>query len=115
MLPLSCTCSTAREDVSYPNFGGTKAPVVTQRRPNVASKVLAAGHLNWSLLFFVWHIPFQLHTLRARAAYNSMSTRSLYPNMRRIPATLVMFGLPDTVRRVAPVLLRRKGTSLFLH
>ena len=56
MLPLSCTCSLAREDVSYPNFGGAKAPVVTQRRPNVASKVLAAGLLNWSLLFCVWRI-----------------------------------------------------------
>ena len=39
MLPLSCTSSPAREDVSYPNFGGPKAPVVTQRRPNVVSKV----------------------------------------------------------------------------
>ena len=115
MLPLSCTCSPAREDVSYPNFGGTKAPVVTQRRPSVASKVFAAGHLNWSLLFCVWRIPFQPHTLRALAAYISMSTRSLYPHMGRILATLVMFGLPDTVRRVAPVLLGRKGASLFLH
>ena len=45
MLPLSCTCSLAREDVSYPNFGGAKAPVVAQRRLNV-STVLAARHFN---------------------------------------------------------------------
>ena len=43
MLPLSCTCSLAREDVSYPNFGGTKAPMVAQRRLNVSTKVLALG------------------------------------------------------------------------
>ena len=115
MPPLSCPCSPAREDVSYPNFGGTKAPVVTQRRPNVASNVLAAGHLDWSLLLCVWCIPFQPHTLRSLAACISMSTRSLYPHMGRILATLVMFGLPDTVRSVALVFLGRKGASLFLH
>ena len=71
MLPLSCTCSLAHEDVSYPNFGGAKAPVVTQRRPNVATIVLAAGHLNWSLLYCVWRIPFQYHTMRALAAHIS--------------------------------------------
>ena len=42
MLPLSCTCSLAREDVLYPNFGGAKAPMVVQKRLNVSTKVLAA-------------------------------------------------------------------------
>ena len=51
MLPLSCSCSLAREDVSYPNFGGAKVPLVAQRRPNAASKVLVAGHFNSSLLY----------------------------------------------------------------
>ena len=51
MLPLSCSCSLAREDVSYPNFGGAKAPLVAQRRLNVAPKVLVAGHFNRSLLY----------------------------------------------------------------
>ena len=36
MLPLSCSCSLAREDVSFPNFGGAKAPLVAQRRLNAA-------------------------------------------------------------------------------
>ena len=114
MLPLSCTCSPAREDVSYPKFGGTMAPVVTQRRPNVASKVLAAGHLNWSLLLSVWRIPFQPHTLRALAAYISMSSRSLYPHMGRILATLVMFGASrhgTTCRTRAPRAQRRLVVS----
>ena len=100
MLPLSCTCSLARENVSYPNFGGAKAPVVTQRRPIVATKVLAAGHLN--RLYCVWRISFQHHTMRALAAHMSMSSRSHYPH--RILAAPVMLGSPDTVRRVAPVL-----------
>ena len=51
MLPLSCSCSLAREDVSYPNFGGAKAPLVAQWRFNVAPKVLVAGHFNRSLLY----------------------------------------------------------------
>ena len=91
------------------------APMVTQRRPNVASKVLAARHLNWSLMFCVWRIPDQPHTWRALAAFISMSIRSFYTHMGRILATLVMFGLPDTVRRVAPVLQGRNGAALFLH
>ena len=115
MLPLSCTCSLAREDVSYPIFGGAKAPVVTQRRPNVATKVLAAGHLNRSLLYCVWLIPFQHHTMCALAAHMSMSTRSQYPHMGRILAAPVMLGFPDTVARVAPVLQWRNGAPLFHH
>ena len=115
MLPLSCTCSLARKDVSYPNFGGAKAPVLTQRRPNVATKVLAAGHLNRSLLYCVWRIPFQHHTMRALAAHISMSTRSQYPHMGRILAAPVMLGFLDTVRRVAPVLRGRNGAPLFHH
>ena len=43
MLPLSCTCSLAREDVSYPNFGGAKAPMVVQRRLNVSTKDRRGG------------------------------------------------------------------------
>ena len=96
MLPMSCTCSLAREDVSYPNFGGAKAPVVAQRRLNVATKVVAARHLNTSLLYCVWRIPFHHHTMRALAAHVSMSTRSQYPHMGRVPAAPVMPGFSDT-------------------
>ena len=97
MLPLSCTCSLAREDVSYPNFGGAKAPMVVQRRLNVSTKVLAAGHFNRSLLYCVWRIPFQHHTMRAQAAHIIMSTRCQYPpHMGRILAALVMLQLCNT-------------------
>ena len=51
VLPLSCSCSLVREDVSYPKFGGTKAPLVAQRCLNVAPKVLVARHFNRSLLY----------------------------------------------------------------
>ena len=96
MLPLLCTCSLAREDVSYPNFGGAKAPLVAQRRLNVSTKVLAAGHFNRSLLYYVWRIPFQHHTMRAQAAHISMSTRFQYPHMGRILAAPVMLRLVNT-------------------
>ena len=96
MLPLSCTCSLAREVVSYPNFGGAKAPMVAQRRLNVSTKVLAAGHFNRSLLYCVWRIPFQHHTMRAQAAHIFMSTRFQYPHMGRILAALVMIRLVNT-------------------
>ena len=96
MLPLSCTCYLAREDVSYPIFGGAKAPTVVQRRLNVSAKVLAAGHFNRSLLYCVWRIPFQHHTMRAQAAHIFMSTRFQYPHMGRILAALVMLRLCNT-------------------
>ena len=96
MLPLSCSCSLAREDVSYPNVGGATAPVLAQRRLNVATKVLAAGHLNRSLLYCVWRIPVQHHTMRALATLISMSTRSQYPHMDRILAAPVLLGFSNT-------------------
>ena len=58
MLPLSCTCSLAHEDVSYPKLGGAKVPMVAQRRLNVSTKALAAGHFNTSLMYCVWRLPF---------------------------------------------------------
>ena len=87
---MSCTCSLTREDVSYPKFGGAKAPMVAQRRLNISRKVLAAGHFNRSLVYCVWRIPFQHHTMRAQAAHIFMSTRFHYPHMGRILAALVM-------------------------
>ena len=93
MLPLSCTCSLAREDVSYPNFRGAKAPLVVQRRLNISTKVLAAGHFNRSLRYCVWRIPFQHHTMRAQAAHIFTSTRFQYPHMGRILIALVMLRL----------------------
>ena len=92
MLPLSCTCSLAREDVSYPDFGGAKA----QRRLNVSTKILAAGHFNRSLLYYVWRLSFQHHTMRAQATRIVMSTRFQYPHMGRILAALVMLRLFNT-------------------
>ena len=47
--------------------------MVAQRRLNISTKVLAAGHFNGSLLYCVWRIPFQHHTMRAQAAHIFMS------------------------------------------
>ena len=43
------------------------APLVAQGRLNISTIVLAAGHFNSSLLYCVWRIPFQHHTMRAQA------------------------------------------------
>ena len=45
------------------------------RRLNISTKVPAAGHFNRSLLYCVWRIPFQHHTMRAQAAHIFLSTR----------------------------------------
>ena len=42
MLPLSCTCSLAREDVSYPNLLFSVMLAALQRRP-------VLYHIRWSL------------------------------------------------------------------
>ena len=72
------------------------APLVAQRRLNISTKTPAAGHLNSSLLYCVWRVPFQHHTMRAQAAHIFMSTRTLHPLMGRILATLAMLRLSNT-------------------
>ena len=72
------------------------APLVAQRRLNISTKVPAARHFNRSLLYCVWRIPFQHHTMRAQAAHIFISTRIQHPHMGRILAALVMLRLFNT-------------------
>ena len=70
--------------------------MVAQRRLNISTKVLAAGHFNKSLLYCEWRIPFQHHTMCAQAAHIFMSTRFQYPHMGHILTALVMLRLLNT-------------------
>ena len=70
--------------------------MVAQRRLNVSTKAPAARHLNRSLLYCVWQIPFQHHTMRAQAAHIFMPTRIKHPHMGHILAALVMLRLFNT-------------------
>ena len=95
VVPLSSTCSLAREDVSYPNLRGAKAPLVALRRLNISTKAPAAGHLYRSLPYCVWRLPFQHHTMRAHATHIFMPTRIQRPHMGRILAALAMLRLSN--------------------
>ena len=72
------------------------APLVAQRRLNISTKAPAAGHLNSSLPYCVWRVPFQYHAMRAQAAHTLMSTRIQRPLMGRILAVLAMLWLSNT-------------------
>ena len=67
--------------------------MVAQRRLNISTKFLAAGYFNRLLLYCVWRIPFQHHTMRALAAHIFMSTCFQHPHMGRILAAFVMLRL----------------------
>ena len=61
------------------------APLVAQRRLNISTSAQAVGQLNRSLLYCVWRIPFQLHTMHAHAAHIFMPTCFRFPHMRCNP------------------------------
>ena len=83
MLPLSCSCSLAREDVSYPNSRGAKAPLGAHRLDNRCMAVL-------------WRIFVEFHTMCALAAHISKSTRTHHPSAGRTLAAPVVLGRSDT-------------------
>ena len=112
---MSCTCSLAREDVSYSSLGGAKAPLVAQRHLNISASAPAVRHLNGSLLYSVWRLPFQLHTMHVHAAHIFMPTCFRLPHMGRTLAAPVMHRPFNTLRRVEPVAQGRNGALLFHH
>ena len=81
---------------TYSNLGGAKAPLVAQRRLNISTRAPAARQLNRLLLYCVWRVPFQHHTMRAQAAHIFMPTRFQRPHTGRILAALVMLRLFNT-------------------
>ena len=87
-MTLSCTCSLAREDVSYSILWGAIAPWLAQRRLSISACAPSVRQLNKSLLFCVWRIPFQLPTMHAHAAHTFMPTCIRHPHMGRTLATL---------------------------
>ena len=88
---------SGREDVSYPNLGGAKAPLVAQRRLNISTKVPAAGHLNRSLLFGAY--PFSttpcVH-IHAHAVCFVLPADFQLPHVGRTLAAPVMLRLFNT-------------------
>ena len=85
------------------------------RRLNISTTAPTARHLNSSLLYCVWRIPFQHHTMRAQAAHTFMPTRFQRPRMGCILAALVMlFQHVTTCLACAPGAQRRPVLSPFI-
>ena len=83
VVPLPCTHSLARKDVSYSCLRGAKAPVMAQRRLNISACAPAVRCLNRSLLYRVWRLPFPLDSIHAHAVHLSLPTRIQLPHVGR--------------------------------
>ena len=104
VVPLSSTCSLVREDVSYPNLKGAKAPLVALRRLNISTKAPAAGHLYRSLPYCValtFSPPHHACTCHPHFHAHSYPTPSHGPHSRG-PCHASAFQHVTTCRACAP-------------
>ena len=95
-MPLACTLSLARKDVSLSCPRGAKAPVLVQRRLYTSAYAPAVRCLNSSLLYRVWRLPFSLDTIHAHAVRFFLPTGSQLPHVGRTLAAPVMLRLFNT-------------------